>query len=69
MLTLEVNGQFVTWPEQFAEYMMHYYRSHGVSFVVHRDCVHAHRSIPDGNDSTRGKRVRVGAFEYACCYQ
>ncbi len=69
MLTLEVNDRFVTWPERFAEYMMHHYRTDGVSFVVHRDCVHA-RSIAaaKGCSATR-KKVQVGAFEYACGYR
>ena len=46
MLTLEINGQFVTWPEEFAELMMKSYRDNGIRFVVHRDYVKT------GNKST-----------------
>jgi len=41
MLTLEVHGKLITWPEEFAETMMGYYKKHGVPFVVHRNCIHA----------------------------
>ena len=41
MLTLEVNGQFITWPDDFAVMMMRYYHKHGKPFVVHRKCIHA----------------------------
>ena len=37
MLTLEVHGQMITWPEDFALTMMRYYRNHGVPFKVHRN--------------------------------
>ena len=40
MLTLEVNGQFITWPEEFAVMMMAYYKKYGVPFMVHRNCLH-----------------------------
>ena len=40
MLTLEVNGQLIAWPEEFAVLMMKYYRKHGVHFIIHRNCVH-----------------------------
>ncbi len=41
MLTLEINGKFITWPEDFAIMMIGHYRNHGVPFTVHRNCVHA----------------------------
>ena len=41
MLTLEVNGQFITWPADFAFMMMRYYQKHGKLFVIHRKCIHA----------------------------
>jgi hypothetical protein len=41
MLTLEVNGQFITWPAEFAFVMMKNYRKHGIPFVVYGDCAHA----------------------------
>ncbi len=66
MLTLEIYGRYVTWPEQFALFMMRYYRNRGIKFVVHRNCIHS------GWDTTRektfafGKTERVGVFEYVC---
>ena len=59
MLTLEVNGQFVSWPEDFALLMMKYYRKHGVTFVLHRNCAHTR----NGN-SGENKTGSFGAFEY-----
>jgi len=40
MLTLEVNGHFITWPEDYAVMMMGYYKLYGVPFMVHRKCIH-----------------------------
>ena len=40
MLTLEVNGQFITWPEEFAVTMIEYYKKYGIQFMVHRNCLH-----------------------------
>jgi hypothetical protein len=40
MLTLEVNGQFITWPEEFAVMMMRHYKHYGVPFIIHRNCFH-----------------------------
>jgi len=37
MLTLEVNGKLITWPEEFAVVMMGYYEQHGVPYSVHRN--------------------------------
>jgi len=37
MLTLEVHGQMITWPKDFALTMMRYYRNHGVPFRVYRN--------------------------------
>ena len=66
MLTLEVDGQFVTWPEQFAFYMMRYYQSHDVTFTVHRNCIHAGWNTTAEKYFAGGKVKRVGTFEYAC---
>ncbi len=41
MLTLEVNGKFITWPVDFALMMMRYYKKHGKPFVIHRKCSHS----------------------------
>jgi hypothetical protein len=41
MLTLEVYGKYITWPEEFAVLMMGHYKNHGVPFSVHRNCVHS----------------------------
>jgi hypothetical protein len=40
MLTLEIHGKFITWPEDFAVLMMKYYRDNGISFIVHGNCSH-----------------------------
>jgi hypothetical protein len=40
MLTLEVNGQFITWPEEFAVTMMGYYKKYGIPFMLHRNGLH-----------------------------
>ena len=39
MLTLKVHGQFITWPDDFANMMMKYYRIHGIPFTVHANSV------------------------------
>ncbi len=41
MLTLEVNGQLISWPEEFAVMMIAYYKQYGVPYQVHRNCLHA----------------------------
>ncbi len=69
MLTLEVYGQYVTWPEQFALYMMRYYRKRGVTFTVHRNCLHSGWNTAAEKSCSAGKVQRVGAFEYACDYR
>jgi hypothetical protein len=46
MLTLEVHGQLITWPKDFALTMMRYYRSHDVPFRVHRN-LHAGVNAPE----------------------
>ena len=52
MVTLEIHGQYVTWPEDFAITMMRYYRNHGVPFTVHRNCVHQGSSTTGVNAPT-----------------
>jgi hypothetical protein len=37
MLTLEVHGQLITWPKDFALTMMRYYHNHEVPFRVYRN--------------------------------
>ncbi len=69
MLTLEVHGQYVTWPEQFALYMMRYYRNRGITFVVHRNCIHSGLDTTTRGIYATEKTKRIGAFEYACVYR
>lgn len=45
MLTLEIHGQLITWPEDFALTMMRYYRNHGVPFTVHRNSGNPGREV------------------------
>ena len=49
MVTLEIHGQLVTWPDDFALLMMRYYRNHGVPFKVHRNHVHGERDDTQEN--------------------
>ncbi|HEX9024243.1 MAG TPA: hypothetical protein VF799_10420 [Geobacteraceae bacterium] len=69
MLTLEVHGQYVTWPEQFALYMMRYYRNRGITFVVHRNCIHSGRDTTTERILSAEKMEQIGAFEFACGYR
>ena len=45
MLTIEVNGQFVTWPADFAFMMMRYYKKHDKPFVIHRKYVNRCKQV------------------------
>jgi len=69
MLTLEINGQFITWPEEFAVLMMKNYRDNGIKFVVHRNCEHTERKSADTN-SFLEKLVRSAEardLNFCCC--
>jgi hypothetical protein len=37
MLTLEVNGKFITWPEDFAMIMAGYYKKHDILVIAHKN--------------------------------
>ena len=65
MLTLEVHGQFITWSEDFALLMMKYYRKHGVTIILHRNCVHAGWDSTVENNTITERSVPCGAFEYS----
>jgi hypothetical protein len=67
MLTLEVYGKFITWPEDFALLMMKYYRKHGVDFILHRNCVHTGWDNTTESISTNERTGPFGAFEYSRC--
>jgi hypothetical protein len=67
MLTLEVNGQFITWPEEFALLMMKYYRKHGVTFILHKNCVHAGRDTTAKDNRTAERMGSFGDFGYSGC--
>jgi hypothetical protein len=41
MLTVEVHQQLITWPEDFAVFMMMYYQKHGIPFILHINCIHS----------------------------
>jgi len=69
MLTIEVHGQFITWPEDFALFMMKYYRKHGVNIILHRNCVHTGLDTTAKNNCTAERTEPFGAFEYCGCYQ
>jgi hypothetical protein len=51
MITIEVNGQYITWPDDFAIMMMKYYRKHDVPFMIHRNCIHTGRDTCAENTS------------------
>jgi hypothetical protein len=63
MLTLEVNGQFITWPEEFAVLMMKYYRKHGVNYILHRNCGHTGWDTTVKDIRTAERTVPLGAVE------
>ena len=68
MLTLEIYGKLITWPEEFAHLMMKYYENHGVPFIVHRECINTGRdsltnSLVDKSAATAEAQVNI------CCHQ
>ncbi len=65
MLTLEVNGKYITWPEEFATLMMAHYKSHGVPFIIHRNCVHSGWSTSE-NALPAGTAGKSGSLAFAC---
>jgi hypothetical protein len=71
MLTLEIHGKFITWPEDFAVLMMKYYHENGVPFIVHRNCKHA--ECKTGTASSFLARLVESAdtkdFTFCCCPQ
>jgi len=71
MLTLEINGQFITWPEDFAVLMMKYYRDNGVNFVVHRNCVHTGWKTTEAGSFMARLVASTEAkdFTFCCCPQ
>ena len=48
MLTLEIRGQMITWPKDFALLMMRYYRNHGIPFKVYRNGAGLGTDFPPG---------------------
>jgi hypothetical protein len=68
MVTLEVNKMMITWPDDFAILMMKYYRDHGVSFIVHRNCIHTAGHAEDKKTSL-AKPVGTASTQviYMCC--
>ena len=66
MLTLEVHGQFITWPEEFALLMMKHYRKHGVTVILHRHCTHSGWDTLAKNKSTAVITGTCGVFECSC---
>jgi hypothetical protein len=69
MLTLEVNGQYISWPEEFAVLMMKHYQKHGVRFVIHRNCVHTGRNVTNENGFITKLSRTAESQEYFCCQQ
>jgi hypothetical protein len=68
MLTLEIYGKLIKWPEDFARLMMKYYENHGVPFIVHRDCINTGK-----DSSTNGFVAKCAATAETqaniCCHQ
>jgi hypothetical protein len=68
MMTLEIYGKLITWPEDFALLMMKYYEDYGVPFIVHRDCIYT-----GSGSKTEGPVVKCAATAEAqvniCCHQ
>jgi hypothetical protein len=68
MVTLEVNRMMITWPDDFAVMMMKYYRDHGVSFIVHRNCIHT-AGHAGNKETSLAKPVEAACTQviYKCC--
>ena len=70
MITLEIDGQFITWPEDFAIAMMTYYLKNGVSFTVHQNCVHTEANTRSTGGLLSGKRIFLEVRgEYKICHR
>jgi len=71
MLTLEIYGEFITWPEEFAAMMMKYYRDNGIPFVVHRNCIHAGWKNSEVNSFMTKllDSAEMQQFTFCCCPQ
>lgn len=68
MLTLEIHGKFISWPEDFAVLMMKYYRDNGINFIVHRNCAHSSSKSAAAN-SFMSKLMESAEFqEYKFCF-
>ena len=67
MLTLEVHGQIITLSDEFALLMMKYYRKHGVTFILHKNCVHTGRDTTAKDNHTAGETGLFAAFGYSGC--
>ena len=65
MLTIEVHGQFITWSEDFANFMMKYYQKHGVDFILHRNRVQTGWDNTEKDIRTAERLLPCGAFEYS----
>jgi hypothetical protein len=68
MLTLEVYGKFISWPEEFALMMMRYYQNYGVPFIVHRDCINTGSNSPAAG-SVPKCAAPSEAQDSICCHQ
>jgi hypothetical protein len=68
MLTLEIYGKFITWPEAFAQLMMKHYREHQVPFIVHRNCVHTGWNTSEEKTFMHGKYAKAVKVQEDLCY-
>lgn len=71
MLTLEIHGKFIVWPDEFAVMMMKYYRDNGINFIVHRNCLHSGRVPEKGNSlmSRLLESAEIREYSFCCCPQ
>jgi hypothetical protein len=67
MLTIEVNGEFITWPDDFAFTMMKYYRKHDVPFLVHRNSINTGRDTCAKNTSLAKQMKSIDFRENRDC--
>ena len=68
MLTLEIYGEFITWPETFALLMMKYYQENRVSFIVHRNCVHTGWNTSEEKNFKTAKFAGDTVVQEDLCY-
>ena len=67
MLTLEISGEFITWPADFAITMLEHYVKHGISVTIHFNCIHTKSVSLNEESMLSGSRIFLevrGDYEF-----